>query len=133
MVETVAEPVFPPATAGLRRFTTHVSVRPSVKVILSAQAPYGAGVLAGNSQPFTVGAPTGGAKVLTVVNAFPESVTSVPAGIDCAGTGCAPNWMNSARSSSRGSERSPESQAKKGRTPREPLLGSSLFRDRQTL
>jgi hypothetical protein len=57
-------------------------------VVLGAAAPYGAGVLGGNSQPFTVGAPAGGAKVLTVINAFADAVTSIPPGINCAGGNC---------------------------------------------
>lgn len=57
-------------------------------VILSAAAVYGAGVLGGNSQPFTVGAPAGGAVVLTVINAFADAVTSNPPGINCAGGNC---------------------------------------------
>lgn len=57
-------------------------------VILSAAAPYGAGVLGGNSQPFTVGAPAGGARILTVINEFADAVTSNPPGINCAGGSC---------------------------------------------
>jgi len=53
-------------------------------VVLTVYAAYGAGIIAGNSQPFTVDAPPG-AKVLSIIGDFPP-VTSSPPGLDCTAT-----------------------------------------------
>ncbi|MFI5165870.1 MAG: IPTL-CTERM sorting domain-containing protein [Thermoanaerobaculales bacterium] len=83
-----------PAGANACNVNGLVYSKAEAGVILTAVANYGAGVLGGNSQPFTVGAPAGGAKVLTVINAFADAVTSNPPGINCASSDCAATFAS---------------------------------------